>query len=386
MGNTSAQHSKIKVLFLLEAFDKGGIEKVTLDIVNNLDHEKYDITVQTFWYGGHCQSQVNENVKVIPFFFKCYVRGVIRLIQYLPPKILYTLFVKGNYDIEIAASDGGAAKVISGSTNKCSKKICWVHMDVIARGSSLKEFISKETAKKIYDRFDKIVCVSKTAQNRFVEKFGKFPCVTYAHNPLPDKEITEKSKKPAEYDKSKKIFVSVGRLAVEKGFDRLIETAIKLHQTGYSNFQIHIIGDGECRKDLETLIQSNALENVVFLHGFQNNPYPFIANSDFYICSSLDEAFSLSVGESLVLGIPVIGTACSGVDEWLECGKAPYGIRAENSRKGIYDAMLRCLSMSECEYRNFKTEAEQKSKELSMDITLKNWINIMFSEDQCEHL
>ncbi len=36
---------KKKILFLLAAFDKGGIEKVTLDVVNNLDPEKYDITV-----------------------------------------------------------------------------------------------------------------------------------------------------------------------------------------------------------------------------------------------------------------------------------------------------------------------------------------------------
>ena len=114
---------KKKILFLLEAFDKGGIEQVTLDIVNHLDPEKYDITIQTFWYGGHCQSLVNSNVTVKPFFFKRYVRGIIRLIEYLPPKLLYSLFVHGEYDVEIAASDGGAAKVISGSTNKKAKKI-----------------------------------------------------------------------------------------------------------------------------------------------------------------------------------------------------------------------------------------------------------------------
>ena len=37
---------KKKILFLLEAFDKGGIEQVTLDIVNHLNPEKYDITIQ----------------------------------------------------------------------------------------------------------------------------------------------------------------------------------------------------------------------------------------------------------------------------------------------------------------------------------------------------
>ena len=122
---------KKKLLFLLEAFDKGGIEKVTLDIVNHLDPNKYDITIQTFWYGGHCQAQVNENVRVLPFFFRRYVRGIIRLIALLSPGMLHRLFVHGNYDVEIAASDGGAAKVISGSPNPHSKKICWVHMDVM---------------------------------------------------------------------------------------------------------------------------------------------------------------------------------------------------------------------------------------------------------------
>ena len=81
----NSQIKKKKVLFLVEAFDKGGIEKVTLDIVNHLDPQRYDITVQTFWYGGHCQSLVNSNVCVIPFFFRRYVKGIIRLIECLSP-------------------------------------------------------------------------------------------------------------------------------------------------------------------------------------------------------------------------------------------------------------------------------------------------------------
>ena len=154
-----AVSKKTKVLFLLEGFDKGGIEKVTLDIVNNLDPEKYDITVQTFWFGGHCQSQVKPHVKVIPFFFRRYVRGVIRLIDYLSPKMLYRLFVHGDYDVEIACSDGGAAKVISGSTNTHARKVCWVHMDVVQRGSKLKEFTNADTARPIYSKFDVILGV-----------------------------------------------------------------------------------------------------------------------------------------------------------------------------------------------------------------------------------
>ena len=184
---------KKKILFLLEGFDKGGIEKVTLDIVNHLDPEKYDITVQTFWYGGHCQSLVNSNVKVIPFFFKRYVRGIIRLIEYLPPKMLYCLFVRRKYDVEIAASDGGAAKVISGSTNKKAKKICWVHMDVVERGSGLKEYRTPKRANHIYGKFDIIVPVSEACRNKFQDKFGHDYPFRVVRNPLPVDEIKEKA-------------------------------------------------------------------------------------------------------------------------------------------------------------------------------------------------
>ena len=205
---------KIKVLFLLEAFDKGGIEQVTLDIVNHLNSNKYDITIQTFWYGGYCQSLVNKNIKVIPFFSKKYVPGVIRLIAYMSPKMLYRLFVKGKYDVEIAASDGGAAKVIAGSTNKRSKKICWVHMDVLNQGSRLREYKSRKSAKHIYGKFDKIVCVSDYVKKHFQSIFGFEEKTETMHNPIPVNEIRKKSEEllQVKYEMAQVNILAVGSL------------------------------------------------------------------------------------------------------------------------------------------------------------------------------
>ena len=50
---------KKKLLFLTTAFDTGGTEKVTLDIVNNLNPDKYDITLMTMYNGGLYQSQLS---------------------------------------------------------------------------------------------------------------------------------------------------------------------------------------------------------------------------------------------------------------------------------------------------------------------------------------
>lgn len=361
MGNTGGKPVKKKVLFLLEAFDKGGIEKVTLDIVNNLDPKQYDITVQTFWFGGYCQSQVHDNVKVIPFFFRRYVRGIIRLIECLPPKLLYRLFVHGDYDVEIAASDGGAAKVISGSTNKKAKKICWVHMDVMKRGSQLKEFRNAETAKPIYSKFDVIVPVSEACADSFREKFGTCYSFSVKRNPLPVDEILRKSSEPFPFAKTNGINIAcIGRLVEQKGFDRLLIVCRRLIDNGLSDFNIHIAGDGPKREELEQTIHKLGLQETVHLYGYCCNPYSMLRQADVFVLSSRDEAFSLVVGESLIVGTPVVATDCCGVRDWLEDDK--YGMIAQNSIDGIYAGLSAILQNPEIlsRYRAKIPEAQIK--------------------------
>ena len=280
-------NKKTKVLFLLEAFDKGGIEKVTLDIVNNLDPEKYDITVQAFWFGGHCQSQVKPHVKVIPFFFRRYVRGVIRLIDYLSPKMLYRLFVHGDYDVEIACSDGGAAKVISGSTNKHARKVCWVHMDVVQRGSKLKEFANADTARPIYEKFDIIVPVSCACKDTFFEKCGNDYPFQVVRNPMPFPEILAKTQAFVPNFPSEPLnILCVGRLVEQKGFDRLLDAAAQVKKTIQKPFHIHILGDGPLRAALEAQSLQLGLEHTVSFLGFCDNPYPYLKHADAFMLSS----------------------------------------------------------------------------------------------------
>lgn len=375
MNNSSDLCVKKKLLFLLEGFDKGGIEKVTLDIVNHLDPAKYDITIQTFWYGGHCQSLVNDNIKVIPFFFKRYVRGIIRLIEYLPPKMLYRLFVRGKYDVEIAASDGGAAKVISGSSNKSSKKICWVHMDVIERGSQLKIFQNAETARSIYEKFDLIAPVSQACAEKFERKFGKgYPCKV-VRNPMPVSEILEKSAERYELPKHEGLnIVCIGRLVEQKGFDRLLTVCKRLLDEEINNYKIYIVGEGTERAYLESFIDRNKLTPYVELMGYSSNPYAILKHADMFLLSSRDESFSLVVGESLILGVPVLATDCCGISEWLEDGR--YGMIVENSDEGIYQGLSTILRDPAILDR-YRAKIPEAQKKISFEKSLAEFEQIL---------
>ena len=278
--------------------------------------------------------------------------------------------MKGKYDVEIAASDGGAAKVIAGSTNKQARKVCWVHMDVVERGSRLKEFLQADTARPIYEKFDTIACVSAQCLDKFRQKFGDYPDMRTVHNPLPDEEIRKKATGYTVERTAAVEFSTVGRLAVEKGFDRLIEASRRLRDEGHM-FRVHIVGDGVRKDQLTELVAQYALEDSVLLHGYAANPYPYIAAADWYLCTSLDESFSLSVGEALLLGTPVMGTRCSGIREWL--GDDEYGIVTENSTDGIYRGMKSALEMSAEDYQLWKDRAAQKAGQIRFDTQMADW-------------
>jgi len=250
-------------------------------------------------------------------------------------------------------------------------------MDVVERGSKLKEFRNADTASPIYSRFDRIACVSQKALNRFREKFGDYPDMVAVHNPLLDEQIRDRSREFSVERRKPVEFVTVGRIAEEKGFDRLAAAAAKLKNENF-NFLVRIVGDGGKRQELEQYIQSEHLEDVVFLEGFRSNPYPYIAAADWYVCSSLDEGCPLTIGEAFCLGKPVLGTDCSGVREWL--GDSCYGIVMENSTDGIYMGLKRVLLMDDAEKVCWKHVAEEHCHKLSFDKEFSAWQKDMLGD------
>ena len=196
---------------------------------------------------------------------------------------------------------------------------------------------------------------------------------------MPDEDIR---KKATEYTVARSApveFATVGRLAVEKGFDRLIEASRRLRDEGHT-FRIHIVGDGVKKDQLTQQICQSKLEDTVILHGYAANPYPYITAADWYLCTSLDEAYPLSVGESLILGTPVMGTDCSGVREWL--GDDEYGMVLANSTDGIYRGMRAALEMSERDHLAWQRKAANKAGQIRFDAQMASWCRDMLETSQ----
>lgn len=357
---------KKKILFLIHTLQVGGAEKVLVNLVNNMDKSKYDITVMTvvntgafrkelyneFKYktifnipnvkkksNGESGNILNKTSKIKKFLLRLY--GFFW--RHVDCKKIYKRYIKDEYDVEIAFLEGVATKIISASTNKNSKKIAWLHVDLVKETKTDKFFKSTIEEKKIYEHFDNIVAVSKVVKDQFISKFSfeQKEKVIVRYNVIDEKAIYQKSKEKLPIEKTKFTLCTIGRLASQKGYSRLLKIVKKLNDDGLV-FELWIIGVGPEERLLKDFIQENNLQNVVML-GYQKNPYKYLTNADAFVCSSIAEGFSTVVSEAIILGKPVITTDCAGMKEMLG-ENDEFGIVTENSENGLYNGLNKFLS------------------------------------------
>ena len=341
---------KKKILFLVESFAGGGVEKVFIDLINNMDISKYDITVMSIWDYGVRKKDLRKDVKYKSIFPN--IKGISKVfhnfVEKSDGKLLYKLGIREKYDIEIAFIEGRATKIIGASSNPNSKKIAWVHVDLSNGHWTNKVFKNSILLEKdYYKKFNDIVCVSNSVKEGFKKLFGNdFENIHVKYNPIIASEVIKKSHEEITdivKPKDKKLLITSGRLNSQKGFDNLLEACNKLNKDGLE-YELWILGEGWGRPQLENLIIKYNLNNVKLL-GFKENPYKYIKQGDLFICSSRNEGFSLVIAEAMILGLPVISTNCSGPNELLNFGE--YGFMVENAEDALYEGLKESLNDEE---------------------------------------
>lgn len=342
---------KLQLLFLIESLSGGGAEKVLSVLLKYIDKTKFDITLCTIVDTGIYAEEVKRYVKYTSILGNPQKKNLLSRILYkilylliyriLSPQLIYTLFIPKENDIEIAFVEGFCTKILSHSTNKKAKKIAWTHTDLINNHWITLVYKDKQEEKKSYQRYDKIIGVSNTATNAIKQLYNVNNAITL-YNPIESDNIIKRANEFITLPpKTQAIrMVTVGRFVPQKAYDRLLRVIKRLYEDGYS-IELWILGDGEQRPILEEYINTHSLNKIIILWGFQKNPYPYLKHSDIFVCSSISEGYSTAVTEALILELPVITTACSGMDELLIDGKC--GLITENSENGLYSGIKHVL-------------------------------------------
>lgn len=338
-----------KVIFVTEKLIMGGVEKSLLEWLKILA-PYMEITVAVLYRGGELESEIEKyaSIRLLSngqFHFREIIaqklkKGkVIDVLQMLravncarKEKSYINQCSNRIYEIDMIDEKFDYAVCFHKPTDilvpytamrinaKC--KILWFHTEVAETVQ-----MDKDGYEKIYQKYDKFVCVSKAVFAQLKEFLSNRKKDMYMIYNYFDKDtIYKKSElEPVKFgieNRGIKI-VTVGRLSREKGQDIAIESA-RIMKEKYIEFIWYFIGDGPSYMELLGLIKKYGLEEQVIFLGKMENPYPYIRGCDIYVQPSREEGYGMTVAEAKLFRRAIVITNFLTATEHIQNGENGY--------------------------------------------------------------
>ncbi|MDV5102901.1 glycosyltransferase [Clostridium perfringens] len=360
------------ILFMLINMNIGGTEKALINMLHELQKEKYKVTVLLLEkYGGfldqipdwvevkylseykNLKKYINEppkkNVKEL-LSKKEYINAFNLFLSYCISKLkddisyYYKYLLTDVSDLEeeydIAVAYAGPMDFITyfvANKIRAKKRVQWIHFDISKIG------FNKRFAENMYSKFDKIFVVSEEGKNKLnllipslsdkTEVFFNIISSTLIKNMAENEEGFNDN-----YNGIR--ILTVGRLSREKGQDITISVLEKLLKQGYE-VRWYCIGEGNMRKELEDMIKNKNLQDNYILLGSKRNPYPFMKECDIYVQSSRHEGYCITLAEARCFNNPIITTNFTGANEQIRNEKT--GLIVNFNQDEMYKAIKRII-------------------------------------------
>lgn len=313
MGNSEA-----KILFVLPNVNVGGVERVTITLLEQFAMRGIECHLALRNAHGELIEQAMAACSVhelAPKGIHQFVPALTQLIKEVKPTCVVSAF-----------SDVGAlvwlAIKLSGQKN-----IRWIHSVHNTHGKigsrpgfwgSIHYWLENQAGKFCYRFSNNVVSVSQGVADEvtsMVASAKKRSVVIY--NPVVSESwLRPLSKSWPVTGRAIKI-VSLGRLVKQKGFDVLIQAMSNVQ----GNWILEIWGGGPEHELLANKIKETGLENKILLRGYTDNPYKVLSEADVYVMSSRHEGLGNTLIEAMACQCQLISTDCQhGPREILDNG------------------------------------------------------------------
>jgi glycosyltransferase involved in cell wall biosynthesis/GT2 family glycosyltransferase len=338
---------KIKITFFIENLDGGGAERVTVNLLKNLNKNIYETSLILLEKRGFFLKDVPEYVKIGSIGSKSLLKNLFFLINYFKQQ-KPDIFISESPILNILSI---FAKIISREKHKV---IIIEHNVFSLSAENVSKFLKRLVAKflfpfliKIFYRYaEAIVCVSNGVADDVIKITGLKNKIEVIYNPIVSQEIYDLSSQHVNHpwflDKKEPIIIAVGRLFKVKDYPTLISAFSIMRKKRRA--KLLILGKGAELDKLKRLVTSLGISSDVDFLGFQENPYKFMSKADVFVLSSMHEGFGNVIVEAMVCGVPVVSTDCkSGPNEIIENGKSGLLVPPRDP-DALADAILKILS------------------------------------------
>jgi len=308
------------IAIFLPGLEFGGAERVVLNLSRGLIERGHPVHLVLAKAAGGLLAQVPTSVRIVDLNAPRALATLPALMRYLraeQPAVLLSALPHINLlALWAKLFTSVPTRLVISDHNALSVDL--------SRSPRARDKIIARLAPWFYLYADEIVVVSQGVADDMV-RFLRIPRtrIKVIYNPVVSPELTALAQQPLEEawfaSGQPPVILSVGRLMPQKDQATLLRALALLRKQRAA--RLLILGEGETRPFLETLIRELDLGDAVQMPGFVDNPFKYMARSQVFVLSSAWEGFGIVLVEALACGTQVVSTDCpSGPAEILDNG------------------------------------------------------------------
>jgi glycosyltransferase involved in cell wall biosynthesis len=312
-------NKKINLLLITPCFGYGGLEQVVLNLINELDRSKFNVSICTL---------LEPHPEMLDLILKSGVKwNVINKkdgFDLSIPLKLANLIRKGKIDLINSHDVGATLYAVLASLLTSKKTIVHTdHSEILGRKHLyLYSYIMRK-------RLHFCITVSENLRHYLINNIGVCEKIVKT---IPNgidlskfSHIIENTDIRREFhiNKNDLIIGSIGRLTKQKGYEYLLK-AFNLLLKNKDNVKLVIAGDGEDRDELMHMAKELQVAERVIFAGHRKDIPNIIRSFDVFVLSSLWEGQPITIIEAMAAGVPIVVTDVGGNSEIL--GKGSYGL------------------------------------------------------------
>ncbi|MDP2696255.1 MAG: glycosyltransferase [bacterium] len=380
--------SKLKILYVVTKGDIGGAQKYINDLISNLDSHKFEALILTGKAGTSLSHHLTSRWLSNSFRpYLLFANDVLATIE------LWRIFNKHQPDIiHLNSSKAGIIgafaatlyKVLKPKTQRPTPKVIftahgWVFNPTNAINPLLRQFYI--WTHRLAAHFqDHIINVSQYDHKLALKyKISQPEKLTTIHNGLDTKRLHFLDKTAARKALLKLLpntryplltdqtwIGSIGRLVKEKNYETFVKAAALINNPDIKFF---IVGDGQEKKSLQSLIIKLGLLNRFFIVSNLFPAAPYLKAYDTFVLSSIKEGLPFTLLEAMAAGLPIITTRIGGMPEVVENHKT-------NQHRGLIVMPKEPTELARAIEHLITNKNEREKLAINAKQGIKTWLNI----------